>query len=779
MGSVPPLTAMFRDVGTARGVLPVFVPAACDGDPALWTTCPDGSVAALVIAPRTLIDAGLELVTASGGSADALRAVAAPLARNVNRVLAGSKEPPETAGGLLEAAFAMVADKKGIDGERRAELDTALHALVAEIGELPVARTPLFFDEPEEQAPGSGELFCLVVNPDACKSPALLAATGRGHGLDLVEQTPERVAAARRTWALWERLPDTTGATIERARTSPRVGPLAAVMLSRHGLHAMAGGDGAEAASGAKLALRQVMGLAEFHLQPRLQKRLAELDALQERLGATIRDLLADALPTTDLDALAEGLDVLGRTDVSITNLSARVDDAVLAGHVDGARLGRLVDAARALADLRWRLAEGADGLARARAGVTIAPGAVASWAGVYPFNPWRCPATVASGDEAGPLARGLLEGHLRSALDGIRWTRRATMELERPGEAAHASRALAALSFDDLDPAERELCPPMVLVGDDGALGSRGLAQLAWLLDSNLPVKIVILGDIGGRADSGLAVDALGDFPAGGRFDLALLAMLTRTAYVAQTSVGAPDHFAASVLGAFASPGPALVHIHAPSPERHGFAPERLLEQARLAVRSRAFPLLRFDPAAAGVFGTCLDLAGNPDPGERWAAGDVTVTPADWAVTERRFDESLPPLAADAPGPTPIAEYLDLAPGERDARTPFVLAGDGSRRAVAPALCADAAHRLRFWRTLQEFAGVVTPFTEAVRAEADRAVADRHRTELDELRRAHEARVAQLRAEFEIEATQRVASGLMALAGYGADGNQTPGGEP
>ena len=53
------------------------------------------------------------------------------------------------------------------------------------------------------------------------------------------------------------------------------------------------------------------------------------------------------------------------------------------------------VDAARALADLRYRLTEGSNGLARARAGVTIAPGAVASWAGVYPYpaqstqQPW------------------------------------------------------------------------------------------------------------------------------------------------------------------------------------------------------------------------------------------------------------------------------------------------------------------------------------------------------------------------------------------------------
>ena len=67
----------------------------------------------------------------------------------------------------------------------------------------------------------------------------------------------------------------------------------------------------------------------------------------------------------------------------------------------------------------------------------------------------------------------------------------------------------------------------------------------------------------------------------------------------------------------------------------------DRTMEQARLAVASRTMPLFRYDPADEGVFGTRLNLDGNPqhqqilisesDSGQR-------LTPAHWALTEKRF---------------------------------------------------------------------------------------------------------------------------------------------
>jgi pyruvate-ferredoxin/flavodoxin oxidoreductase len=731
-----------------------------------------------VISAESLLNAGIDLANAAGKPADALRAVARKLAARVNKIVAASDKPPAGAGALLEEAWKPLLEKMDAPEARKASLIEALRAVVDEIGDLPVARTRLFFDEPEQRSSGSGELFSLVVNPDTCKSPSVILSACEGRGLKAVRRTVENIEAARRLWDLRQRLPDTAGTTIERARQHPDVGPLAALMLSRHCQSAMAGGDGAEAGSGAKLALRQVLAVAEFHYQPRLQKHLEEIETLRRQLADRIRDVLADALPTKDLDALAEGLDLLGRADVELTTLSMKIDSAVTAGRVDVARLARLVDAARGLADLHWRLGQGPSGLGRARVSLAIAPGAVASLGGAFPFNPFQSPVLVDAAGETGQMARGLFEGQLRQAMAGFRLIRWARLELDRPNEAATAVEELAHLKFSDLTEDERQLCPPILVLGDDQSLGSRGLAQLAALLSCGRPVKVVVLSDMGGEADSGLSVDALGSYPAGRRFDLALLALLTRRASVVQTSTACPDHFATGVLAALAFDGPCLIHIHAPSPQRHGFVPERLHRQAKLAVESRAFPLLTFDPTGEGVFGTRLDLAANPDASSRWVTNEEgrPITPVDWAATEARFAEHFEPLTDADPAPIPIADFLALDPAARKGKTPYAVvegAGKEQRLRVGATLVADADARLRLWRTLQELAGVVTPFTRKVREDAERDLAAAHAAEIAGLKREYEARIATLRAEFQAEATQRVTERLMALSTYASAGRR------
>ncbi len=769
-GAIPLLSSTFRDVSGAREILPVFDPDTCDGNGRSWTSCPDGSVAPLVISAKALIEAGINLASSKGKPADTLRGVAGRLASRVNKIVK-EDDAPTTAAALLSEAFSWLMERTE-DSDRKASLEEAFKAIVEEVGELPLVHTKVFFDDAERESSGAGELFALVVNPDACKSAEVILAGCQGRGLRAVEQTPERVEAARRLWNLWQQLPDTSGQTIERASRHPDVGPLAAMMLSRHCLLAMAGGDGAEAGSGAKLALRQVLATAEYHLQPRLQQHLQQIESLRQQLAERIRKLLSDALPTSDLDALAEGLELLGRRDVDLATLSGKVDAAVTSGRVDGARLGRLVDAARGLADLHWRLSRGPDGLGRARAGVAIAPGSVASWSAVFPYNPFQSPVAIDASGETGQFARGLIEGQLSQTIAGLRLMRWARLELERPNEAPRAAEDLARLRFSDLTKDERSLCPPVLVVGDGQSLGGRGLSQLVSLLDSELPVKVVVLSDMGSELDCGLRVDSLGGYPAGERFDLALLALLARKAFVAQTSIAHGDHFVKGVLGALAFDGPALLHIHAPSPQRHGFAAERLNLQAKLAVESRAFPLLIFDPSAGGVFGSCLDLSGNPDATAVWHTdNDRRLTPVDWAASEDRFAQHFAPLPSGDPAPTAIADYLALAPGERDGKTPYVTIQRGAeeeRLRVGGKLIADAEQRLRLWQTLQELAGVITPFTKRVREQAESDLAEDHAAEITRLKQEYEAKIARLKAEFDAEATRRVTEGLMALAGYG-----------
>lgn len=780
-GAVPPLTSTFRDVSAAGNILPALDPATCNGHGKLWTTCPDASIVPLVISGKSLIDTGMNLATDKGHAVSDLNSIAGKLARSVNKIIAENNVPPVTAKDLLQTAFDSLMEKSSDSADRKKTLKTALDAVLQEIGELPLIRTTVFFDDLEKTAKGTGELFSLIVNPDACKGAAVTLNECKGIGLVPVAKTPDNIALARRLWNLWQLLPDTSGDTIERVKNHPDVGPLAAIMLSKHCITALAGGDGSEAGSGARLALHNTLALIEYHLQPRIQNHLNQIESLRTQLAAKIRDLLADALPVKDLNALADGLKMLGRKDVDISELSSRVDTAISGGRVDGAKLGRLVEVARGLADLHWRLAKGIDGLGRARTGITIASGSVASWTGVFPYNPFSCPVMLDAAGTVSSLAQGLLEGQLNQAVAGIRLLRWAKMEIEKPNEAAHAAEELAKLRYSDLTPEESILCPPMLIVGDAQSLGGKGLSQLISTLDSSLPIKILVLNDIGGAADqAGLGVDTLGCYPDIQNPQLALLALFNRKAYVTQTSLANQNHFVNSVMQALAFAGPALIHIHTPSPTRHGFAVEQLHKQAELAVASRAFPQFTYNPELPGAFGNCLNLDNNPDAGSLLCKNSTgkTVTPLDWAVTEKRFAQYFTKIdpAADA-APTSAADYLMLSKTDRQGKTPYIFTASPDndeliKLKVDAELIKDADNRLRLWKTLQEFAGVVTPFTQQVKQQLENELAQNHANELAQLENFYKDKIAQLQTQFETQATIRIKNRLMELAGYKVNDN-------
>ncbi len=90
-------------------------------------------------------------------------------------------------------------------------------------------------------------------------------------------------------------------------------------------------------------------------------------------------------------------------------------------------------------------------------------------------------------------------------------------------------------------------------------------------------------------------------------------------------------------------------------------------------------------------------------------------------------------------------------------------------RLRVSDAMIRDADERLRLWRTLQELAGIVTPFTEQVRTAAERDLKGAHDAEIAKLNAESEAKISDLSAGFEADALQRVTEGLMAMALAGA----------
>ncbi len=774
IGAVPSLLSAFRDLSPLRTSLPRLDPDLCTGCGRCWSQCPEGAWGAVAATPREVLDATIPTTEAG-----ALRPLAGQLAERIGHSCRVGEAETITLGALVNAAYAWLQDQAApLPAARKRGMDEAVERLTTAVGCLPVAVATPFFTE----APGT--LLFLALNPNDCKGCGICVHVCDAGALEPVPQTPEELERASRIFTAWEKLPETTQEIIDLAAATEQIGPLSAALLPHQAARALAGGDGAEAGSGERLILRLALGLAEFRQRHRRTEFIREVKETHQKITALIRSLLAEALPTDDLDALARGLETVNTRHGSLGAFLGQAE-GTLEGAVDAVRLRRLVELAQGLGTLAWRLETGRQGGGRAGLGLVLTPGEAASWAGAFPHNIFQVPVTLDATGDGARLAAGLLEGQLQQAVEGFILLRRARLELDKPMDAARLWSDLAGLSWRDLTPQERERCPTMLLVGNSRVLAGAGLAQVAALLGSDLPLKILVLADL----DLGLAGrSSLESAPApvpDATTDLGLLALARRDAYTAQTSLGAPTHFMESLTAGLDFHGPALFHIHAPSPGRHGFSTDQTLEQARLAVTTRTLPLLRYDPGADGVFGTRIDLGANPELSATWERGyparkaaetaalpeDEAMTPAHWALSEARFRHWFEPLAEDATDPLPVDAYLELSERERRDRTPYVSQeqpqGDPARYRVAPELIAVCRERRDAWRLLQELSGLVTPFTERVRREAEEQVAAERRAELEAQAAVYEQKLTDLRAELQQELRGDIRERLMILAGY------------
>jgi len=788
-GIVPPLTSTFRDLSDSRATLPAFDPIACTGCGDCWTYCPDSAIGPIVIGARRLIDIGIR-----SSRARELRPIAIRLGNNFHRMCADENNTQGTVAELL-TRIPIPSDPADDSqtGDKKEERKGAMERLLAEIGPIPIARTARFFTGPEQEKNGNGELLSLVINPNTCKACGICIDACEPNALTSALQTRERVVEARRLWRIWESLPETTSKTIARISRDSHFNAMASLFLSRQNLLTMAGGDGAEAGSGEKIAVRFLLSTVEAHQQPLVERFLADLEQARKDITALIESTVTDALPTKDLDALATGLASIHPGQVPLTVLTKHLETAEDAGVVDTARLRRLVKLTRSLGDLHWEITNGRHGLGRARFGLAVGPGSLATWAGAYPNNPFHVPVAIDMTGETAQLAAGLFEGQLRNTTEGLDLLREAQGELDpsvtkpfaaRTGTTTkNADKRGRPLSWRDLTLKERQLCPPVILLGNNEMLGGRGLAAILWLLRSDSPFKILIVSELDLGLDAvvtatdstGVMVDAPFALAKTPRINIGLLALAQYRAYVAQTSIADPEHFLASVHSAMGYTGPALLHVHAPSPERHGFPKHRTIRRARDAVRSRVFPLFRYDPREEGVFGLRIDLTGNPDPNLVWTtSGEEPFTPIHWALEEGRFAEHFTPISdeedSDGIETVSLAEYLKQDTKTRANKTPIIPRATSDGQAVPcridPNLVTATRDRREAWNILQELAGLVTPFTEEVEKRAEQHAAALRATEHKALEENHKAEMAGLRQTMETEMAKRLHARLMQLAG-------------
>jgi pyruvate/2-oxoacid:ferredoxin oxidoreductase beta subunit/Fe-S-cluster-containing hydrogenase component 2 len=227
-------------------------------------------------------------------------------------------------------------------------------------------------------------------------------------------------------------------------------------------------------------------------------------------------------------------------------------------------------------------------------------------------------------------------------------------------------------------------------VIGGDGAMLDIGFQSLSRMLASGMDINVLVLdtqvySNTGGQTSTASFMAQEAKFSAFGtkehgkserRKELAQLCLMHPDVFVAQTTAAHTNHFYKAVQAANEYKGPAVVIVYTTCQPEHGVADAMSSHQARLAVDSRAFPLLIHDPRKGATLRERLSLQGNPMSSQDWYVRPQTSETVDFvsfARTEQRFAKHF-----DAEG-HPSAELL-----------------------------AAKADRLANWRQLQELAGLL-----------------------------------------------------------------------
>jgi pyruvate/2-oxoacid:ferredoxin oxidoreductase beta subunit/NAD-dependent dihydropyrimidine dehydrogenase PreA subunit len=230
----------------------------------------------------------------------------------------------------------------------------------------------------------------------------------------------------------------------------------------------------------------------------------------------------------------------------------------------------------------------------------------------------------------------------------------------------------------------------PLWCIGGDGAMFDIGFQSLSRLLASGLPVKVFVLdtqvySNTGGQASTSSFTGQntkmsfhgkLLDGKQERRKEIAQIAMMHPHTFVAQTTCAHANHFYKAIFGALEFDGPAIVNCYTTCQPEHGVADNMAGEQARLAVDTRAFPLLVYDPNKGTKIKERLSLQGNPAMKDDWYKHPKTGEQID---------------------------FLNFAKSEGRFAKHFDAAGNPSET-----LLRAKQDRLENWRVLQELAGLI-----------------------------------------------------------------------
>jgi pyruvate-ferredoxin/flavodoxin oxidoreductase len=727
---MPASTALFRDMTGIRSAHPRWLPENCTACGRCWTVCPDTAIPGLVNSLGEILDTAMARVIKAGHYPRRLPRVIGAVEARVRQLFDAAGAGTAARGLISQAIEDHLAAMAS--GEEKTELAAELVWLETALGDFQWSLTRPFYAQREGKSAGSGGLLSITINPDTCKGCGECVAVCADGALEQMPQTAESVTALRERWDFWRDLPSTADDFIRIEDLEQAIGVLDNILLKKEVYLPFTSGDGACLGCSEKTVLRLFVATVEALMQPRVKAHVTRLDGLIAQLKQQLQQALVGGLDLAHLGDLAEGSD----TQLSLAELMQRASQSdPRSTAVDPAWLKRVSALIGDLETLRWRYTEGTTGRGRAAMGLINATGCSSVWGSTFPYNPYPFPWANHLFQDSPSLAMGVFEGHMTQMAAGFRLVREAELELAGARASAEDRAALANFDWRHFSDAEYALCPPVVVVGGDGAMYDIGFQNLSRALMSGKPLKVLVLdtqvySNTGGQACTSGFFGQVSDMAAFGaasqgkqevRKELGLLAIAHRTSYVMQSSIAHPSHLIEGFIEGLACRTPALFNCYTSCQPEHGIADDAGFAQAKLAVESRAYPLFRYRPDRGATLDQGLDLGGNPAPDADWPRYtlryqrhgverelDLPLTFADFAASEARFRKHFRTVPAEAwhDGMLPLADYLELSPEAREGRFPYIWHllpnGETGRLLVSAAMVASCEDRRDFWRLLR-----------------------------------------------------------------------------
>ncbi len=737
-GVMPAATGVFRDMSTIRFEHPVWIPENCTACGDCFSLCPDSAIPGLINTVSEVFETNIKRIERQGHKVKHLRRAVRVVERKYHALTAEKSE-----GTNLKPIFAKAIGEtiKEYPEETREEVTQEFEWFKDTMGEFKFALTKPYHDAMNKRQPGSGGLYSITINPYTCKGCMECVKECEDGALEPATQTHESVQLLKKEWEYWLDLPTSNEKYNRVDDIDEKVGALHTLLQDKTNYSSMVCGDGACAGCGEKSVIHLFTSTVTALMQPRVKQHLAHLDRLINDMEKHIRLKLAEKLDISDVDAIEDAIARNQNVDLTLTKLSTQLDEGKPTQPIDKKWLKWATQLVAKLKYLKWQYKEGITGEGRAALGISNSTGCTSVWGSTFPYNPYPFPWTNHLFQDSPSVAMGLFEGHMRKMADGFKAIRMAELEIAGKYNKEEHDKFFTYFDWRQFNDEEYKMCPPLVCIGGDGAMYDIGFQNLSRALMSGTPVKVLVLdtqvySNTGGQASMASFMSQVSDLAPYGdsskgkqekRKEMGLISMAHRTSFVLQSAQSHLNHLLEGFIDGLNFRGPAIWNIYSVCQPEHGVGDDMATRQSKMAVESRAYPLMHFDPEKGQGWKQCLSIKGNPSIDQDWTrytlhytdeygneeSMDLPFTFADWALTEGRFRKHFRIVPQDQWNDDMVLlhEFIELDESEQSDSIPYIWAinpADNTliRVVVDAEMVNSTLERREYWRLLKSLVG-------------------------------------------------------------------------